>query len=69
MPQLTREIFRKAVLDAGIGGKDWRKIDAFEEFTTFFNTTYAEDLRQSMKYDAVLKIAKEWWGQHQSRYS
>jgi hypothetical protein len=69
MARPNLDIYRKAVLDAGIGGKDWRKTEAFDEFTRFFNAGYTEEQRQSMKYDAILKIAGAWWGEHHSKYS
>ncbi len=69
MAHSTLDLFRKAALDAGISGKDWRKTEAFDEFTRFFNATYNEAQRQSMKYDAILKISQAWWSEHHSRYS
>ena len=69
MANSTPDIYRKAVLDSGINGKDWRKIEAFDEFTRFFNGTYSEEQRNAMKYNAILKISKVWWGEHQSKYS
>jgi hypothetical protein len=69
MARSTLENYRKAVLDAGITGKDWRKTEAFDEFTLFYNAAHTEDQRQSMKYDAILKIAKGWWEDHHSKYS
>ena len=61
--------YRKAVLDAGINGKDWKKTEAYDEFTRFFNATYTEEQRKTMKYDAILKISKSWWADHQGKYS
>jgi hypothetical protein len=69
MANSNLDAFRKAVLDAGIGGKDWRKTEAFDAFARFFNEKYTEEQRQSMKYDAILKISREWWGEHHSKYS
>jgi hypothetical protein len=69
MAQSAFEQFRKAVLDAGITGKDWRKTEAFDAFTTHYNTTYTETQRQTMKYDAVLKISKAWWEAEHGKYS
>ena len=69
MAQSYLDVFRKAALDTGITGKDWRKTEAFDEFTRFFNGTYTEAQRQSMKYDAILKTAQTWWGEHHSKYS
>ena len=69
MANSSVDIYRKAVLDAGISGKDWRKTEAFDEFTRFFNAEYPEEQRQAMKYDAILKICKMWWNQHGARYS
>jgi hypothetical protein len=63
------DTYRKAVLDAGISGKDWRKTEAFDDFTRFFEATYTEEQRQSMKYDGILKISKAWWDAHRSKYS
>ena len=63
------EIYRKAVLDTGIDGKDWRKTEAYDEFTRFFNAVYTEEQRQLMNYDALLKISKAWWDEHHSKYS
>ena len=63
------EIYRKAVLDAGITGKDWRKTEAYDVFTQFFNATYTEEKRQLMKYDGLLKISQAWWEEHRSKYS
>jgi hypothetical protein len=61
--------YRKAVLDAGIMGKDWRKNEAFDDFTRFFNEQYTEEQRQTMKYDSILKVTKAWWEEHRSKYS
>jgi len=69
MARSTLETYRKAALDAGISGKDWRKTEAFEEFTRFFNETYTEAQREAMKYEDILKISKAWWSEHHSRYS
>ncbi len=66
---MSLDIYRKAVLDAGISGKNWRKTEAFDEFTTFFNAAYTEEQRQAMKYDAILKISKAWWSEHATKYS
>jgi hypothetical protein len=63
------DTFRKAALDAGITGKNWRKIEAFDDFSRFFNETYTEPQRQAMKYDEVLKIGRTWWEEHHSKYS
>ena len=69
MSHTVLDIYRKAVLDAKIGGRDWRKTEAFDEFTRFFNGAYPEAQRQSMKYDAILKISQAWWSEHHSKYS
>jgi len=69
MPHMTLDNYRKAVLDAGISGKDWRKTEAFDDFTRFFNAAYPEAQRQSMKYVAVLKASKTWWEEHRGKYS
>ncbi len=69
MAQSHPDVFRKAVLDTGITGKDWRKTEAFDEFTRFFNATYTQEQRQSMKYDDILKISRAWWSEHHSKYS
>jgi hypothetical protein len=63
------DIVRKAVNDAGIAGKNWRKVDAYDDFTLFFNGSYDEGKRQAMKYDEILKISKAWWEEHHSKYS
>jgi hypothetical protein len=65
----TIDIFRKAVNDAGINGKNWRKNEAFDDFTRFFNESFTEEQRESMKYDEVLKVGKIWWQEHHSKYS
>ncbi len=69
MARLLIDNYRKAVLDAGIAGKDWRKNEAFDDFTRFFNGQYTEEQRQAMKYDAILKVTKVWWEEHRSKYS
>ncbi|GEM_PF-5138485 len=69
MARAMIDTYHKAVLDAGISGKDWRKTEAFDEFTRFFNAAYTEEQRQSMKYDALLKVSKAWWDEHRTRYS
>jgi hypothetical protein len=69
MAQSAPEAYRKAVLDAGITGKDWRKTEAFDEFTRFYDAAYPEEQRKTMKYDAVLKISRAWWGDHHGKYS
>jgi hypothetical protein len=69
MARAKLDTYHKAVLDAGISGKDWRKTEAFDEFTRFFNAAYTEEQRQSMKYDALLKVSKAWWDEHRTRYS
>ncbi len=69
MARTDIDIYRKAVLDAGISGKNWRKAEAFDEFTAFFNAAYTEEQRQAMKYDAILKISKAWWGEYATKYS
>ena len=66
--QSASDIARKAALDAGITGKDWRKTEALDAFTTHYNATYTEAQRQSMKYDAVLKISKVWWEAEHGKY-
>lgn len=63
------DIYRKAVLDTGIGNKDGRQTEAFNDFIRFFNGVYAEKQRQSMKYDAILGIFQEWWCEHHGMYS
>ena len=69
MARVGVDIYRKAILDAGISGKDWRKNEAFDDFTRYFNEQYTEEQRQSMKYDAMLKITRAWWDEHRSKYS
>ena len=69
MARTMLDTYHKAVLDAGISGKDWRKTEAFDEFTRFFNASYTEEQRQLMKYDALLKVSKAWWNEHCTRYS
>jgi len=69
MSHSNLDTYRKAVLNSGISGRDWQKIDAFDEFTRFFDATYSEEQRQSMKYDAILKVSEAWWQEHRSRYS
>ncbi len=69
MARIIPDIFRKAVLDAGISGKNWRKVEAFDDFTSFYETTYNEEQRKSMKYETILKISKEWWDVHHGKYS
>ena len=69
MAHSNLDIYRKAVLDANISGKDWRKTEAYDEFTRYFNATYTEAQRQSMKYYAILKISQAWWNEHHSKYS
>ena len=69
MARMVVDNYRKAVLDAGIMGKDWRKTEAFDAFTQFFNEQYAEEQRQSMKYEAVLKVSRAWWEEHRGKYS
>jgi hypothetical protein len=63
------DIYRKAVLDAGITGRDWRKNEAYDNFTRFFNGIYNEDQLKEMKYDQLLKISQVWWEEHRSKYS
>ncbi len=69
MARVVVDMYRKAILDAGISGKDWRKNEAFDDFTRYFNDQYTEEQRQSMKYDAILKITRAWWEEHHSKYS
>ena len=69
MAQSILETYRKAVLDSGITGKDWRKTDAFDEFSVFYNATYSEEQRKSMNYKSILKICTEWWSGNSSKYS
>ncbi len=69
MAHTALDTYHKAVLDAGINGKDWRKNEAFDDFTRLFNEQYTEEQRLSMKYDAILKITKVWWEEHRSKYS
>ena len=69
MTHTVLDTYHKAVLDAGLIGKDWRKNEAFDAFTQFFNEQYTEEQRQSMKYEAILKISRVWWGEHRSKYS
>ncbi len=69
MSHMMLDTYRKAVLDAGISGKDWRKTEAFDDFTRFFTAAYPEAQRQSMTYEAVLKASKAWWEEHRSKYS
>ena len=69
MAHTVLDNYNKAVLDAGISGKDWRKTEAFDSFTRYFDSSHTPEQRQSMKYDAVLIIAKEWWKEHHSKYS
>ena len=69
MAHSVLETYRKAVFDAGITGKDWRKTEAYDEFTRHYNETYTEAQRQSMKYDAILKISKVWWEAEHGKYS
>lgn len=69
MPHAALDTYHKAVLDAGISGKDWRKHDAFDDFTRFYNGAYTEDQRLPMKYDEILAITKAWWNEHRSKYS
>ncbi|HEX2973483.1 MAG TPA: hypothetical protein VHP11_14205 [Tepidisphaeraceae bacterium] len=69
MSRTVVDIYRKAVLDANISGKDWNKTEAYDEFTRYFNAAYTETQRQSMKYDAILKISQAWWSEHRSKYS
>ncbi len=69
MARETVDIYRKAVLDAGIAGKDWRKNEAYDDFTRFFNTNYSEVQLKTMKYADILKISKAWWEEHRSKYS
>jgi len=56
-------------MDAGIAGKDWRKNEASDDFTKFFNTKYTEADLKGMKYDDILKVTKAWWEEHRSKYS
>jgi two-component system, NarL family, response regulator DevR len=63
------EIYRKAVFDAGITGRDWRKTEAYDEFTRHYTETYTEVQRQFMKYDDILKISKAWWEMEHGKYS
>ncbi len=69
MAQGKVDIYRKAVLDSGIAGKDWRKNEAYDDFARFFNGIYSEDQLKAMKYDELLKISKTWWDEHHSKYS
>ena len=69
MAHSVLETYRKAVFDTGITGKDWRKTEAYDEFTRHYNETYTEAQRQSMKYDAILKISKVWWEAEHGKYS
>ena len=69
MPHAALDLYHKAVLDAGISGKDWRKNEAFDDFTRFFNGAYNEEQRQSMKYDEIFNVTKAWWKEHRSKYS
>jgi hypothetical protein len=69
MARVTVDIYRKAILDTGIAGKDWRKNEAFDDFTRYFNEQYTDEQRQLMKYDAILKITRAWWDEHRSKYS
>ena len=69
MSHMVLDTYRKAVLDAGISGKDWRKTEAFDDFTRFFSAAYSEEQRQSMKYEAVLKVSRAWWEEHRGKYS
>ncbi len=69
MARVVVDIYRKAILDAGISGKDWRKNEAFDDFTRYFNEQYTEEQRHSMKYDAILKITRTWWDEHRGKYS
>ena len=69
MAHVILDTYTKAVLDAGITGKDWRKNEAFDDFTRFFNESNPEEQRQSMKREAILAIAKAWWQDHRSKYS
>jgi hypothetical protein len=63
------DVFRKAANDAGITGKSWRKDEAYDDFSRFFNGAHTAEQRQSMKYDEILKIGKTWWEEHHSKYS
>ncbi len=69
MSHVALNMFAKAVLDAGITGKGWRKNEAFDDFTRYFNEENTEEKRQAMKYDAILVIAKAWWQEHGGKYS
>jgi hypothetical protein len=67
MAQSILETYRKAVLDSGITGKDWRKTEAFDEFSVFYNTTYSEEQRKSMTYKSILaNIRNHYQRPHQS---
>jgi hypothetical protein len=69
MAKVIVDAYRKAVLDSGIAGKDWRKNEAFDDFTKFFNSKYSEVELKGMKYDDILKVSKAWWEEHRSKYS
>ena len=69
MAQSTPKDYIKAMLDSGITGKDWRKTEASDEFTVFYNATYNEEQRKSMNYKTILKISTQWWNENASKYS
>lgn len=69
MARSVHDTYTKAVLDAGIVGKDWRKNEAFDDFTRFFNAANTEEQRKSMKYEAIHTAAKTWWEAQCSKYS
>ena len=69
MAHTILDTYHKAVLDAGISGKDWRKSEAFDDFTRFFTGAYTEEQRLPMKYDEILNLSKAWWKEHRSKYS
>jgi hypothetical protein len=69
MARTVVDTYRKAVLDAGISGRNWQKNEAYDDFTVYFNGAYTAEQRQSMKYDTVLKLAKTWWDENRGKYS
>ena len=69
MAQATPKDYMKAILDSGITGKDWRKTEASDAFTAFYNETYSEEQRKSMNYKAILKVSAQWWSENASKYS
>jgi hypothetical protein len=61
--------YRKAVMDTGILGKDWRKNEAVDDFARFIKASHTDEQLAAMKYDEILVISKAWWNEHHSKYS